>query len=191
MVMHTEVKPLDSLIPYWRNPRRVTDEAVNAVMESIRVYGYQQPIVVDTENVIVVGHTRYAALRRLGYKEAEVNVLDLPPQKIKQLRVLDNRTSEYATWDFDKLASEMGDLDMDLMTRFFPEVANNVFEVVQQDVDAPVPDPSLWEPVEVPADGSSVVEFVCPSCFHMFDQKVTREEVFAGVLSPTTQEETA
>jgi ParB-like chromosome segregation protein Spo0J len=91
----TRVLSLDDIVPYWRNPRVVTDDAVNAVAESIERYGYTQPIVVDAENVIVIGHTRYAALRRLGATEAPVmTVTTLSPTQVKQLRVIDNKAHE-------------------------------------------------------------------------------------------------
>lgn len=175
-----EVRRLDTLVPYWRNPRRVTDEAVNAVAESIRQFGYQQPIAVDTENVIVVGHTRYAALRRLGYQSASVRVIDdLSPQQIKQLRLVDNRTSELSMWDFDAMVAEMTDLDADLMLRYFPEIAPSVFgQIADADEDVVTVDPSAWE---VPV-GQEDIEFICPACFHMFTSHVTRDDVLTGAV---------
>lgn len=173
--MSTETRPLDQVVPYWRNPRRVTEEAVNAVAESIRQFGYQQPIVVDHEGVIVLGHTRYAALRRLGYTHAEVRVADdLTPPQIKQLRLIDNRTSEFASWDYERLVAEMAELDEDLMKRYFPEVAADVF-------DGTAYEPPKWEPQERD-DQDRMVEFICPSCFHTWDQEVLKEDVLTGHL---------
>ena len=87
-----ETISLDKVRPYWRNPRRVTEDAVNQLIASIREYGYQQPIVVDSDYVIIVGHTRYAALRRMEVTEAPVRVArSLTPAQAKQYRVLDNR----------------------------------------------------------------------------------------------------
>src|SRR5699024_12589264 len=65
--------PLDEIKPYWRNPRVIPEEAVEAVQQSIQEFGYVQPIVVDGKGVIVTGHTRHAGLRRLGAGEAEVS----------------------------------------------------------------------------------------------------------------------
>lgn len=173
----TRVMRLDDVVPYWRNPRVVTDEAVNAVAESIKRYGYQQPIVVDSENVIVMGHTRYAALRRLGATEAPVHVAaTLSTAQAKQLRVIDNRTHELTSWDFEGLVAELDELDDDLMRAYFPEV------VSEPEGDA---DPALGEfdlgPVN-PADAGDV-EFVCPSCFHEWEMPVTREAVMSGRLA--------
>lgn len=175
----TEVRSLDSLIPYWRNPRRITEEAINAVAESIRQYGYQQPITIDGEDVIITGHTRYAALRRLGYTHASVRIItDLTAQQVKQLRLIDNRTSELASWDYDSLVAEMADLDGDLMSRFFPEVTGEAFTAITS--DDPSADPLDWE--SAAEEEETVVEFVCPACFHQWNQEVHREDVFAGKL---------
>jgi hypothetical protein len=168
---------LDQIVPYWRNPRVVTDEAVNAVAESITRYGYNQPIVVDASNVIVVGHTRYAALRRLGVAQAPVVTVDLPPAKIKQLRVLDNRTHEFTSWNFDQLVQELDELDDDLMRAYFPDI------VAEPDAG---PDASGFVGA---ADGpytpppADQVEFTCPSCFHEFSGTVTREMVLSGRIT--------
>ncbi len=181
MVSKSVVMSLDRVVPYWRNPRRISDEAINAVAESIRQFGYQQPIAVDTENVIVVGHTRYAALRRLGYEKATVRVIDdLTQQQIKQLRVIDNKTSEYGIWDFESLTEEMSDLDEELMSRFFPEVAQSVYnQVVEIDESVGKTGSAKWDTDPPPQDYN--VEFVCPACFHMWERDVTREDVLSGV----------
>src|SRR5690348_363088 len=89
--------------PYFRNPRRITEEAVNAVAESIQRYGYVQPITVDSDNVIIVGHTRHRALQKLGVKQVQVYVSDLSEEKAKEYRLIDNRTSEMTTWDHEAL----------------------------------------------------------------------------------------
>ena len=167
------------IVPYWRNPRRISDEAVNALMESLRQYGYQQPIVVDTEKVIIMGHTRYSALRRLGVQEVPVLVASsLTPKQVKELRTIDNRTAEYTRWDFEKLLGELDGLDQNLMYSFFPEVvgpSTDDFEEGEQRVDEMVVD--MFEKPKVPT-----VEFICPTCFHSWEMEVTREDIFSGRL---------
>jgi site-specific DNA-methyltransferase (adenine-specific) len=173
--LETQTRHLDAIVPYWRNPRVIPEEAVQAVAESIRRYGYTQPIVIDAENVIVIGHTRYAALRRLGVDEVPVVVCELSPAKIKQLRVLDNRTHEYTSWNIDALSAELDDLDAQVMMAYFPEVG----EVDSDGPDATTAD--LTErPWERPPDLSA--EFTCPSCFHSFSIDVTKEAVMSGTL---------
>jgi len=112
---------LDSskIIPYARNPRKNT-AAVAIVKASLKEYGWQQPIVVDKENVIVAGHTRYLAALELGLTEAPVHVADdLTPAQAKAYRLMDNKSHERAEWDMELLALEISDLkeegfDLDL-----------------------------------------------------------------------------
>jgi hypothetical protein len=174
---------LNSVIPYWRNPRRVTDEAVNMLAESIKQYGYQQPIVVDEKMTIIIGHTRYAAMRRLGVESADILIVsNLSPARVKQLRIIDNRAAEYTSWDFDALFDEVAELDAELMTRFFPDV--QAFTNVD---DEPKPEPS-WNiegPIELPEGMGADTEFICPSCYHSWETHVTREQIFSGQIGET------
>ena len=103
-------KSIDELIPYERNPRR-NEEAVQYVKASIREFGFKQPIVVDVNNVIVVGHTRYLAAKELGLKKVPVLVAsDLTEEQIKAYRLADNKTAEFASWDFELMDSEIDDI---------------------------------------------------------------------------------
>jgi DNA modification methylase len=108
--MKIELKPVDSLIPYIRNPR-VNQKAVPKVKSSIKEFGFRQPIVVDTDNVIVVGHTRWLAAKELGIKEVPVHVADsLTPSQIQAYRIADNRTNQDSSWDEELLKIELIDL---------------------------------------------------------------------------------
>lgn len=165
----TTTLTLDEIKPYWRNPRRIPPEAVNAVAESIERYGYHQPIVVDTEHVIIVGHTRHAALKQLGVTEVPVYVTDLSEDKAREYRLVDNRTGEMSMWDHDALVSELAGWEQNLLDSFFPEIDLEVTEmqttmVTIEDVERGTkkalavkePDPVL------------TTEVVCPACFHSF-----------------------
>ena len=104
---------LSQIKPYENNPRR-NETAVDAVAESIKQCGYCSPILVDENNVILAGHTRYKALQKLGWKEAEVVVRDgLTDEQKRKYRLLDNKTNEFASWDFDLLADEIEGLDFE------------------------------------------------------------------------------
>ena len=108
--MKIELKPIDSLIPYIRNPR-VNQKAVPKVKSSIKEFGFRQPIVVDTDNVIVVGHTRWLAAKELGIKEVPVHVADsLTSSQIQAYRIADNRTNQDSSWDEELLKIELIDL---------------------------------------------------------------------------------
>lgn len=102
--------PVGRPTPYYRNPRN-NDEAVPVVAESLRRFGWQAPIVVDEEGVIIAGHTRLKAAISLGMDEVPVKVaLGLSPAQVKALRLADNRSSEIATWDEDALRLEIDEI---------------------------------------------------------------------------------
>jgi DNA modification methylase len=115
--MHVEMRPISTIRPYENNPR-VNDTGVDAVAASIRAFGFRQPIVVDEENIIVVGHTRYKAAIKLGLEEVPVHVaVGLTPAQAKAYRIADNQTATLSTWDDDKLPLELAQLqqmDFDL-----------------------------------------------------------------------------
>jgi len=108
--MKIEQWELGKVKPYDKNPRR-NDKAVEAVAKSIKEFGFRQPIVVDKDGVIVVGHTRYKAAQKLGLKTVPVHVAaDLTPQQARAYRIADNRTNETAEWDVELLPIELGEL---------------------------------------------------------------------------------
>lgn len=108
--MHIEMRDIDSVRPYPGNPR-LNDAAVDAVAASIRAFGFRQAIVTDAEGVIVVGHTRWRAARKLGLKKVPVHVAsDLTEAELRGYRLADNKTHEFAQWDYDLLPIEIGAL---------------------------------------------------------------------------------
>lgn len=109
--MKVELIDIEKLVPYARNPR-ITAHAVDKVAASIKEFGFRQPIVVDSEMVIIVGHVRYQAAQKLGLKKVPVHVADgLSAEQVKAYRIADNRTGEEAQWDNDLLGLELEDLD--------------------------------------------------------------------------------
>ena len=116
-------KALSELIPYEKNPRKISDEAINAVAESIQEFGFKNPILIDKDNVIIAGHTRRLASLKLGLERVPCVVVDdLTPQQIKALRLADNKTNELAGWDFGELDLELEGLEDFEMERFgFPD----------------------------------------------------------------------
>jgi|TARA_R110002051_G_scaffold238330_2_gene299075 hypothetical protein len=114
--MPNEIKWVDinSITPYEKNPRKNND-AVGPVANSIKEFGFNQPIVVDNDNIIVVGHTRHKAAKKLKMKTVPILTLpaDMEENKIKAYRIADNRVSEFAEWDEEMLIEELKSLQAD------------------------------------------------------------------------------
>ena len=166
--------PIDEIKPYWRNPRRLTKESIEAVAVSIQDYGYQQPIVVDSEHVVVVGHTRLAALKSLGYTTVPVRVTNLPADKVREYRIVDNKTSELTSWDHNALVLELREFETDLLERYFPDVDLEISMLenrptTEKEVDAGTKKAlTLKEPGEV-----ATVGVTCPACVYRFTVKAS------------------
>ena len=124
---------LSDLKPYERNPRN-NKEAVDYVANSIREFGFKNPIIVDKNNVIVAGHTRYLACKKLGIKEVPCVIADdLTDEQIKAFRLADNKVSEIATWDLDLLDEELDDILNFDMSDFGFDVGLEEPEEAQED----------------------------------------------------------
>jgi hypothetical protein len=107
----TEMWPIEKPIPYARNPRNISESAISKVMGSIKEFDFRQPIVVDDEGVILVGHTRLLAAQRLGRTQVPVHVAHgLTPAQAKAYRLTDNRVGEESSWADELLTLELGDL---------------------------------------------------------------------------------
>lgn len=158
--MKVENKPIDTIKPYENNPRD-NDDAINAVANSIHEFGWQQPIVVDKDNVIIAGHTRYKAAQSLGLKEVPVVVAsNLSDQQVKAYRLADNKTAELADWDTKKLDEELQDiLDIDMTDFGFDE---DIEFDPADDVDT-----RIDEPTDIDED-DDLIEVKCPKCGEVF-----------------------
>ena len=111
--MDIKTVDIEKIIPYAKNPRK-NDAAVDKVAASLKEFGFRQPIVVDAEMVVIAGHTRLAAARKLGLDQVPIHIAtDLTANQIKAYRIADNRVSQEAKWDDDLLALELADLDLE------------------------------------------------------------------------------
>ena len=148
--MKIEKINIDRLIPYARNPRN-NKASVSKVASSIKEYGWQQPIVVDNEMVVIAGHTRLLAAQQLGLNEVPVHIAaNLTAEQIKAYRLADNRIAQDSEWDESLLALELAELeslDFDLdLTGFTPNELNDLLAkemiegLVDEDLAPPVPD---------------------------------------------------
>ncbi len=155
--MQVELRPITTIRPYAKNPR-LNDQAVEAVATSLREFGFRQPIVVDEEGVIVVGHTRYRAALQLGLEMVPVHVATgLSPAQIKAYRLADNQTATLSHWDEERLPLELMELQQlgfDLnVTGFSAEDLLRLLEPTTQGQTDPddVPEPPD-EPTTQPGD---------------------------------------
>lgn len=118
-------KKVDELIPYANNPR-YNDDAVEYVARSIKEFGFKVPIIIDKNNEIVSGHTRYKASLELGLKEVPCIIADdLTDEQIKAFRLADNKVAEVSKWNFELLDEEISDIvDIDMKEFGFEEIEN-------------------------------------------------------------------
>jgi ParB-like chromosome segregation protein Spo0J len=159
-------KRLDEIKPYENNPRH-NDNAVDAVAHSIREFGLKVPIVFDSEGVIVAGHTRYKAAKKLGLQTVPCLVADdLNEEQINAFRLADNKVGELATWDLDTLKVELdniGEIDLSGMG----------FDLTIHDEYTDEPTQSIDGGGEINIDDFSDNKFscTCPKCGFKFNPK--------------------
>lgn len=116
--MKIEYIPLEKIKPYENNPR-INDDAVKYVANSIKEFGFKVPIIIDENNVIVAGHTRLKAAKKLGFEKVPcIRADDLTENQIKAFRLADNKVGEIATWDFNSLAVELANIENINMSNF-------------------------------------------------------------------------
>ena len=137
-----EIKEIDinKLIPYNNNPRK--NQAIDKVASSIKEYGFQQPIVVDKNMIVIVGHTRLAGAKKLGLEKVPVQIADLSEAKAKAYRIADNRVSEESMWDNNLLQKELNELidfEIDLnLTGFSNEELDSIFSKEEIEITDPI-----------------------------------------------------
>jgi DNA modification methylase len=140
--MKIEYRQLSQIIPYDHNPRH-NDDAVDAVARSIEQFGFRQPIVVDQDGVIIVGHTRWKAAQKLGLEKVPVHVATgLTPEQIRAYRIADNKTNELSNWNLELLPHELKalqEMDFDLSSIGFTD--DEIAELLDPGVKDGLTDP--------------------------------------------------
>ena len=133
--MNIEELRVDDLIPYENNPRN-NEEAVDKVALSISSFGFKVPIIVDRNNVIVAGHTRLSAAKKLGLTTVPViRADDLTDDQIRAFRLADNKVSEFASWDLDKLEKELEAIEADMSLYGFDSLEQDLDGIQEPDID--------------------------------------------------------
>ncbi len=149
-----ELRPIDAIRPYERNPR-INDQAVDAVATSLQEFGFRQPIVIDADGVIIAGHTRWKAAKKLGLVKVPVHVAtDLTPEQVKAYRIADNKTGELAEWDLEILPIELhelreGGFDMDVLA-FDEEELGRLLSTAQGVAEGLIDPDAIPEPPDDP-----------------------------------------
>ena len=147
-------KKLTEIMPYEKNPRR-NDEAVEYVANSIKEFGFKVPIVIDKEGIIVAGHTRYKASKKLGLKEVPCIVADdLNEEQIKAFRLADNKVGEIAEWDFDLLDNELLNIE---------GINMEEFNFLIKDIDLNIDDNQFISDTEITKNKDKKI-INCPHC---------------------------
>ena len=106
--MNIQEMEITKIIPYINNPRKNLN--IDKVASSIKEFGFQQPILIDEENIIIVGHTRFEAAKKLGLEKVPVTIAKLSKNQAKAYRIADNRLNQDASWDTKLLNLEFNDL---------------------------------------------------------------------------------
>lgn len=128
------MRKIGELKPYENNPRH-NDMAVDAVAASIQQFGFKNPVIIDKDGVIVAGHTRYKAAKKLGITDIPcISADDLSDEQIKAFRLADNKTAELAEWDEDLLGKEMQEIiNIDMSQFGFSVGEDELGEEMQDD----------------------------------------------------------
>lgn len=155
--MQIIMKKLADIVPYANNTKKHDETQIKNVAESIKKYGWVQPLVIDENGTIVIGHCRALAAKKLGIEEVPCVVVDdLTEEEINALRIVDNKTNE-SPWDFDLLSAELPEIDLsdfefdfNIPTDFSDDMINDFFDEVE---------PKEKEPKKVQ----------CPHCGEYFE----------------------
>lgn len=155
-------KSIDELVPYENNAR-INDKAVDIVANSISEFGFKNPVIIDRDNVIVAGHTRLLACKKLGIEKVPCIVADdLTEEQIKAFRIADNSSAQVAEWDMAKLQHEIQDLNFDFYSLGLQEQLDEIANTLtSEDI---VDDDTFINGVEKHL-------LRCPVCGHINEEK--------------------
>ena len=147
-------KKIEEIIPYKNNPR-YNKNSIEEVAESIKEFGFKVPILLDENNVIICGHTRYEASKLLKLKTVPcIIVTDLTKEQIRAFRLVDNKVAEYSKWDYEKLKEELNKINMDLLG----------FELYD---DLDISDDDFIKDMKITKEKKEKV-YICPECGEVF-----------------------
>ena len=159
--MKIEYRKLDELVPYARNPRD-NRNAIDKVAASIQAFGFLVPIIIDKDNVIIAGHTRLLAARKLGLKEVPtIKADDMTEDQAKAYRLVDNRVAEMAIWDMPLLAEALEDIGDEI------DMVPFGFEI---DIPEPYDIKDTGKEFDEDDFSDEAFEYECPDCGFRFSE---------------------
>ncbi len=161
---------IEDIIPYENNAR-INDRAIKALEKTIPAFGFNVPIVIDKNNVIIKGHSRYEALKALGYEALPCIVSDDSEEDAAEERLVDNKTSELAQWDAEKMNMELRELninlrELDIDVPAIRNGVNQVADVTSQDIERAKH--NLSDRIMITAEKQDLIEVHCESCGETF-----------------------
>lgn len=181
--MEIKQVPITDLKPFESNPRTIPDSAVASVADSIKEFGWQQPIVVDDNNVVIAGHTRLKAAEKLGLTEVPIKVAsDLTFEQIRQFRILDNKLGELTSWDEDVLQAELLQMDMGVFESLWSNNTDGSFDGLSKydfTVGLDENDEDVDKPVN--AFGNPIIQYTI-----IFDNELQQEDWFSFIKQMKT-----
>lgn len=156
-------KDINELVPYENNAR-INDKAVDVVANSIKEFGFKQPCIIDKNNVLVAGHTRVLACKKLGITKVPCIVADdLTEDQIKAFRIADNSSAQIAEWDMEKLMKELDSIDYDMAQFGLAEQLGQIENAILNDKE------NKFDNLEVQKN-----LLKCPVCGHINEEKAFR-----------------
>lgn len=156
-------KDINELVPYENNAR-INDKAVDIVANSIKEFGFKNPCIIDKNNVLVAGHTRVLACKKLGITKVPCIVADdLTEEQIKAFRIADNSSAQVAEWDMDKLMAELETIDYDMAQYGLAEQLEQIENAILNDKE------NEFDNLEVQKH-----LLKCPVCGHINEEKAFR-----------------
>jgi len=168
---------LDDITPYWRNPRD-NDNTVPALIKSIERYGFRVPITLDTNNTIISGHTRFRAVREMGWEEVPCVIADISETKARELRIIDNRIHDITEWNEEELQKELDSIvNLSKTLNFFEGSLDGVFGITNEDMTVELETETIEnmgtkEKVEDVLEKVEDVLVMCPHCLEMTEVKL-------------------
>lgn len=168
--MKVENIAVSKLIPYAKNTKKHDDKQITNVAESIKQYGFVQPIVIDKDNTVVIGHCRLLASKKLKLKEVPcVCVDDLTEQQVKALRIVDNKSNE-SEWDIEFLTEELAEIDLSEFDFDFDEkqLDNDFDDLLEYRSDGEITEENYEKP--------ETEKLRCPVC-NAVDEKIRFKKV--------------